>query len=156
MSKYLHKSPLSHICTNNSLRYIHSVNIWRCTSNSDLAITSFGSMPPRLVSLTWLAIGLRLIFVNEWLPPPPQTIHFQSYYKSLILNWEREMDRGTQQVREGRSENSKRCGKRHKAKTKEKSDRMGVGRGEGVEKRVKGRGWCWEERLCVPGVPVCL
>ena len=46
MSKYLHKSPLSHICTNHSLRYIHSVNISRCTSNSDLAITSFGAMPP--------------------------------------------------------------------------------------------------------------
>ena len=47
MSKYLHKSPLSHICTNHSLRYIHSVNISRCTSNSDLAITSFGAMPPK-------------------------------------------------------------------------------------------------------------
>ena len=46
MSKYLHKSPLSHICTNHSLRHIHSVNIWRCTSNSDLAITWFGAMPP--------------------------------------------------------------------------------------------------------------
>ena len=46
MSKYLHKSPLSHICTNHSLCYIHSVNIWWCTSNSDLAITSFGAMPP--------------------------------------------------------------------------------------------------------------
>ena len=43
---YLHKSPLSHICTNHSLRYIHSVTISRCTSNSDLAISSFGAMPP--------------------------------------------------------------------------------------------------------------
>ena len=39
MSKYLHKSPLSHICTNHSLRHIHSVYISRCTSNSDMAIT---------------------------------------------------------------------------------------------------------------------
>ena len=51
MSKYLHKSPLSNICTNHSLRYIHSVNISRCTSNSDLAITSFGAMPPHLPDL---------------------------------------------------------------------------------------------------------
>ena len=51
LSKYLHKSPLSHICTNHSLRYIHSVNIWRCTSNSDLAITWFGAMPPDNTSL---------------------------------------------------------------------------------------------------------
>ena len=50
MSKYLHKSPLSHICTNHSLRYIHSVNIWLCTSNSDLAITWFGAMPPIVCS----------------------------------------------------------------------------------------------------------
>ena len=46
MSKYLHKSPLSHICTNHSLLYIHSVYIWLCASNSGLAITWFGAMSP--------------------------------------------------------------------------------------------------------------
>ena len=61
MSKYLHKSPLSHICTNHSLRYIHSVNIWWRTSNSHLAITWFGAMPPAELStdicyLHWLLV----------------------------------------------------------------------------------------------------
>ena len=52
MSKYQHKWPLSHICTNHSLRYIHSVTIWRCTSNSDLEITWFGAVPPRPIRRT--------------------------------------------------------------------------------------------------------
>ena len=70
MSKYLHKSPLSHICTNHSLRHIHSVNIWRCTSNSDLAITSFGAMPPGINTVTGILPSLhslRIINLTEHL-----------------------------------------------------------------------------------------
>ena len=66
MSKYLHKSPLSNICTNHSLRYIHSVNISRCTSNSDLAITSFGAMPPHLPGLLPIVCDGQYRPVRRW------------------------------------------------------------------------------------------
>ena len=71
MSKYLHKSPLSHICTNHSLRYIHSVTISRCTSNSDLAITWFGAMPPSIRS----SQHPRLVFLSVWLTFPALLIY---------------------------------------------------------------------------------
>ena len=64
MSKYLHKWPLSHICSNHSLRYIHSVKIWRCTSNSDLAITWFGAMPPIKNMLKYSIPGISKYIIN--------------------------------------------------------------------------------------------
>ena len=87
MSKYMHKSPLSHICTNHSFCYIHSVTIWRRTSNSDLAITWFGAMPPARVLLyaqshrqdstthvlCYTSRGALAGTKNSWMDPPWRT-----------------------------------------------------------------------------------
>ena len=68
MSKYLHKSPLSHICTNHSLRYIHSVNIWGAPRTLNWQ-SWFGAMPPvNFTTEAWFGAFSQLdLGVADWI-----------------------------------------------------------------------------------------